>query len=549
MDIPTIVSYAVLGILGLLVLIGALKGLSRGISRQLIRTLTVVASIALSILAVKFLSGQIYAYFDGKTGEELLAQIANMGITVNGEPLNVNDFEWLGNFDPEIISYILAIPLSLVVLPLVFVILFIIISALMLIVHAIVSGVLGFRKKKNNALTRLLGMALGAVQGALVTVVLLVPILGIASTASDAIETMRQNENKSEAELEIIELYDNNVKGAVETPVVKTLTNFGGNILYNWLSTTKIGGESVKMTEQIQPVLSVYSEYSANLAGADFTNLTPENQAAIKSIIAKIENSNYFAPLLADVVKGAAVTALESEAINTMEEPLGSVIKSVISIFKDASRDNLATDINTFCDLYFLLSDEGVLAAMTAGEGEEAPDIMQLLSKKDENNETTLSRAISILGSNTRTQPIVTSLTKLSISMISGSNPEQAEQIEEVYNEIKTGLNEVVQIKREDFASDEEHKAAVSDSIESVIVDSGIIDAEFVEENREEIEEVLGVVADHVIENFGDVEEVTDAHITEVIVEYYEAYLNGEFDDMLQDSDINPDDLGNLGNQ
>ena len=54
MDIPTIVSYAVLGILGLLVLIGALKGLSRGISRQLIRTLTVVASIALSILAVKF---------------------------------------------------------------------------------------------------------------------------------------------------------------------------------------------------------------------------------------------------------------------------------------------------------------------------------------------------------------------------------------------------------------------------------------------------------------------------------------------------------------
>ncbi len=529
-----IATYVMLGLVGLLALIGALKGLSRGISRQIVRSLTIIISVVLSIFAVKFAYGFIFGYFDGKTIQDILNQIASYGVQINME-----EMAWLNNFDTETVKYILAIPLALVIMPIVFTILFVVISALMLIVHAIISGILGFRKRNNNFFTRILGMALGAVQGAFVAIVLLVPILGIASTASASVETLRQNEVKNETEAQVIELYDNYVKEAIDSPVFTYLNNFGGNFMYRILATANVAGENVVMPEQLDPVVSAYLEYSANLVGADFKNLTPENKQAIKAIIAEIEASNYYSPLLAGLVRGASLTLTEGEFLAELEEPIKSTAISIISIFHTADKYNISTDLNTFCDLYFLLSDEGILNAMGgAGEGEEQPDIMQLLSKKDENGKTTISRVIDVLSANDRTKPIVSSLTKLSIAIISSSAgdalpPDSAEKVEEVYNTVKDGLNTVVQVKRDDYATEEEYKGAVSSSLENVLVDSSILSSEFIEENREEVDKVLDVVADHVIENFGDVEEVTDEHITEVILEYYEAYVNGDFNDIL----------------
>ncbi len=525
--------YAVIAFVGFLAFIGAFKGLSRGISRQIVRSVTIVASVVLSIVIIKTAYGAIFAYFDDRTVEDILNQIASYGVTINMEELS-----WLTNFDTETAKYILAIPLTLVVMPILFTVLFVVISALMLIVHAIISGILGFRKRHNNFFTRLLGMALGAVQGAFVAVVLLVPILGIASVASDSIETLRANETKTEAETNIIALYDNNVKEAVDSPVVTYLTKLGGGFMYKMIATAKVSGEDVVMTEQVDPVVSVYVAYSANLAGADFKNLTPENKAAIKAIIAEIETSNYYSPLLAGLVRGLALTATESELLTGLEEPLKSTAISIISVFHTSDETNISLDLNTFCDLYFLLSDEGILAAMgEPAEGEEQPDIMTLLGNKDANGKTTLSRAITILSANDRTKPIVSSLTKLSLSILSSSTgtdgelpPDVAEQVEEVYETVKSGLNEVVQVKREDYASDEEYKGAVSSTLENVLVESEILTSDFVAENREEIDKVLDVVADHVIENFADVEEVTDEHIVEIALEYYDAYMNGEFD-------------------
>ncbi len=550
-SIASTISLVVLGILGVLVLIGALKGLSRGISRQVIRTASIILSVVISFILVKISYSAIFGYFDGKTVEDIIADLSATASSA-GVQLNPEDFASLSNFDAATVKYILAIPLALIIMPLAFTVSFVIISALMLIVHAIVSGVLGFSKKKNNATTRLLGMALGAVQGLFVAIVLLFPILGIANVAADSIETMRQNENKSEAELEIIELYDANIKEAVESPAVRIMSSVGGNLLYKMVSTAKIDGDSIAMSEQVAPVVSIYAEYSSKLVDADFTKLTEENKEGINAIIEELEASDYFKPLLAGIVKGAANTIAESEAMTEMEEPVKSIFASIITIFQTSDKTNIVSDVSTLRDLYFLLSDEGILAAVMGEEGGEGTDILKLLSNQDENGKTALSRAINILQINDRTKPIVGSLTKLSITMLaSGSaggemTPEQTEQIEQVYEDVKTGLNEVVQVKREDYASDEEHKAAVSDTLENVLVDNNILSDSFIEENREEVDKVMDAVSDRIIEDLADVEEVTDDVITVIIVEYYDALVSGEFGDIFGEGEEIPD-IGDLG--
>ena len=307
-DVKSIVTIALLAIVGLLALVGMLKGLSRGIKRQSVRTITIILSIVLSFVAVKILYGAVLGFFDGMTMQELFVKLEELGAGLDAETKDM-----LADLDPVLIEYILAIPLALIVGPVLFVPVFIIVSAIMLIVHAILSGILGFRKKENTKTTRLLGMALGFVQGVLVSIVLLVPILGLASTVSGAVDTIREKPTKSEAETELITMYDTDLKDIVENPVVKVLGSLGGNLTYKTLATIKVQDNSVKMVDEIDTVLMVYNEIDT-LGSAEFTNLTAEQQASIKSMINTLGDSGYFAPLLSNLVKSVA-TMLEGDMV------------------------------------------------------------------------------------------------------------------------------------------------------------------------------------------------------------------------------------------
>ena len=142
----------------------------------------------------------------------------------------------------------------------------------------------------------------------------------------------------------------------------------------------------------------------------------------------------------------------------------------MLSIFETSGKENICTDIDTFLELLYLLSDEGVLGSMTGGEGgegSEESDMVKILTKADANGKTVISRAIDILNANERTKFIVTSLTKITLSTMTqqmgGITGEQAEQL---YEEVKSGLTDVVNIKKDDYETEEEYKNAVLTAIE-----------------------------------------------------------------------------------
>ena len=533
-DVKSIVTIALLAIVGLLALVGMLKGLSRGIKRQSVRTITIILSIVLSFVAVKILYGAVLGFFDGMTMQELFVKLEELGAGLDAETKDM-----LADLDPVLIEYILAIPLALIVGPVLFVPVFIIVSAIMLIVHAILSGILGFRKKENTKTTRLLGMALGFVQGVLVSIVLLVPILGLASTVSGAVDTIREKPTKSEAETELITMYDTDLKDIVENPVVKVLGSLGGNLTYKTLATIKVQDNSVKMVDEIDTVLMVYNEIDT-LGSAEFTNLTAEQQASIKSMINTLGDSNYFAPLLSNLVKSVA-TMLEGDMVAEMEEPIKTLMVDVIGIFKTSTQETLKSDLNTFCDFFFYLTNRGVLDAAMGEETPDAPkpDIMDVLFKTDDSNgKTTIDNAIAILDSNVRTKPIITSLVKISVAYAKESLKDSAgslegapgledADIEQIYEDVKAGVNEIVQIDRNQYATDEEYKGAVSSSVESFVVNNGFVDQAEIDANREEMNEIFNEVSDHIIENFGGQTEVSDAQLIGVVLEYYNSYMSG----------------------
>ena len=526
-DIKTIVTASILGLAGLLGLVGALKGRSRGIKRQTVRTITVVLSAVLSFFAVKVFYGVITGFFESATMNDIFLKLEGFGLE-----LDANAKDALSGFDPVIFEYILALPLALVIGPVAFVPVFVVVSAVMLIIHAILCGILGFRKKENTKFTRFLGMLLGLVQGVAVSVILLSPVLGLANLFSDTVETVRAKEDLSEAEQTIIEFYDENLNETFNSKTVRVFTDFGGKYIYSSLATIKLGGAKVDVTQEIDTVLSVYTDISS--IKSDFTSLSQEEQAAVENIINTIGNSDYFAPLLATLVNNSA-SIIGDELLSDAEEPTKSVMVDLIDVFKNATRDTVREDVETVCDFLFLLINDGVFEATNAPEGSETTDIATVLLKADESGATTVDKAIAILDKNPRTQVIVESLVKITLVYAKETLLEtfdstglSAEEIDKIYTDVKGSINEIVEIKADDYSTKEEYKAAVADSVEKMAIDNGFISEAELSENREKADEVFAEVSEHITENFGGKESVSDAELMNIIIEYYNSYNNKE---------------------
>ena len=75
-----------------------------------------------------------------------------------------------------------------------------------------------------------------------------------------------------------------------------------------------------------------------------------------------------------------------------------------------------------------------------------------------------------------------------------------------------------VSIKKDEYETEEEYVGAISDSLNSTLVDNGIeLDKALVDD-----------MAQHVADNFGDKENLSDEEIDSIILSYYAAYLENQ---------------------
>lgn len=496
----------ILAIIAVLGLIGALKGFTRGISRQLVRTITIVVSAVISL----FLAKGIYTYISDFLSDKTMADIEQ--ILLNYNILSADeDNSWLQNLDINTILLVAAVPLALIVMPLAFVILFVVISGIMLIIHAVLCALFGFRKRGNSLPSRFIGMVLGLIQGVAVAGLLLMPIVGISGIVTESVEVIKQDSaSDDESEAQLVGLYDDYVKSIAENPATKALGDCGINALYKSIATVEIDGQKTDMTALI-PDIAIISGKITSLNGIDFTHLTPENEIAITEMFDTVEKNAYLTRVLAGSVKIFSYTYTNGVISVDAEPPISTLLNSAISIFHTSDPTNINTDIDTICEVVFILSRDGVLASFESGSS----DMLSTLTKRDENGVTTVKKVIETINRNERTKPLITMLTDLSVSVMKEAAGVDEETIA-IGTNLKSSLNEkTMKIKKDDYASEEEYVSAVSTSLDETLKENDI--------NLEK--DIVDNMAKYVSDNFSDKDEISDEEANEILLYYFDAYL------------------------
>ena len=90
-------------------------------------------------------------------------------------------------------------------------------------------------------------------------------------------------------------------------------------------------------------------------------------------------------------------------------------------------------------------------------------------------------------------------------------------EIEVTYEDVKESVSDVLAVKKDNFATEEEYKEELSKTLDNALTDNGI-----------ELEsEVVDGIADYIDENYSDfIGELTDEQFNDIILEYYDVYLD-----------------------
>ena len=589
-------------IVALLTVVGVFKGWRRGLFRQLIRSATILISFYISLSVTKTVYGYVTTWVTDKGAEGIISTLEGYGIALG-------DFsDILVKLGADSVNHVLAIPMSLVILPIVFVLAFILLKAVLRIAHFIICSIFGFAKWRNNFLTRLLGMGLGAVTGFMVAVICLSPLVGLTTTLTDAVAKYEAS-SPSEKNEDVEKIYNEYIKPLTNNTCATTLAPLGASSIYEQITTLDVNGKTYNMPQEITDptvrlvgVLSTFGDF-------DFANMTDESKSALNSLIDILHESPYMATLFADVLDVVArefdgqvgdgenpladsvgqilsifidiepddvaptleivrdalfLTSMNYEtlteddraAFNTLiasadeddykaealakmldaiatgvdsssiigDNLRGNLIKAIFAIFVDIPADDVVPTLEVVRDVLFMLDDEGVLFTM----GNNTALLSDKFAAKDENGDNLIARVTDKLNSHDRTKPLVESITKLSIKVISESMPkiEGVEITDETYDNVKGGVNTgIIGINQkykdvelvEGTPEYEEYVGEVSDTLSATLLENGI----------NVNEDVADEMAKYVAENHKDqVEELSDQELNDIILSYYAAHGN-----------------------
>ena len=504
--ITTYAGIAIFGVTLFFALIGAIAGLIRGAARQLVRAITIVASVFLSFLAIKISNNALLASLAEKDSAGIREWFDGLVGFFNLQM----DNSWMLHLDAESLRLMMQVVISLVIAPLVFVAAFIIISALMLIVYSILQKLLGFSNLDNNAATRLSGALLGFVQGVVVSAILFMPIIGVGNAFTSAVQTLEKEVPDEEVTIAMSEACSY-VEPIVDGPAFNVLGVFGAKPIYNGLAKIEIDGKDYRATKLLPDIIVIAAEIE-KLESVDMKNITPEDEAVLNRILDTVEDDFFLTKLVSGAIRQFALNYKNGVVTITVQAPYDALLDSAIAIFETTDSTNVHADLDTVVEVLLILSREGVIASLDTNS--EA--LLTTLTSRDENGQNAVNKVIDAVNANPRTKPLVSMLAKLSVTIMSqqaGLGPGTAE----TYDNIKGSINnDVLSIDKDDYATEEEYVDAVADSLDTVL-----------QQNNITLEpEIVETMAEYISDNFSEVSEITDDDINNIILSYYDAYLD-----------------------
>lgn len=475
---------------------GVLRGLMRGAGRQIVHTVVIAIAAIVSFVITLSLSDSIIGFF---APENIKVYIESLGGEAAQDIAGVADYLTSAKTISQLIVGVL-------ISPLIFATVFIVVKFLCGIVCSILYGIFNIDKPEGDATKTVLGGAIGLLEGFIIAVIFFIPIAGITTIADDSVDALRDS---GDARYEtVINGYDNYCADISEHFVIKA-TAFCTNPVLDGLATLDMSDHKVNLRDECVKVTGVVMEFST-LGKVNYKALSDDDKASLKSAVDSLKESEFLTILASDVLSGLGKAAENGVAPITAEPPLDIIVTPMISIFATSNQENLKNDIDTILDIYFILSDSGVLTAFDE-EGQE--NVMRdAFLKKGEDGETVINKVIGKLDENEHMSPIVRAITDMSLMMLSAQFGGDTSIIE-TYENVKDGLGSVIAINEEDYTP-EEYKEVRNETLNEAFVSNGIeLDADVIDE-----------IGNYIDENYDDDDELTNEEFNDIILSYYDIY-------------------------
>jgi hypothetical protein len=518
-------------IVALVVVLKARAGAKRGAYVAPIH----LGSVLLSATVAFILTGVFTGMLLSSLAEiSLIDFVREIELTM-GETFDPEIHEMIASFDPAVISYVVAIPAALFS-PFIFFLLYIFCRLVFGAVRGVVVKACAIPKRVDTT-GKTIGAVVGGLEGILVVVLCLIPITAFLNIGTSVTQKIDFEDDAVAEVIDSIEEFN-------EAPVFGLIRTMGGEFLTGELTTVSLGGRRVNLMNEINVGFELYNDITIVLAeddGGDFA-VTPEKQAAIDRVVAVIEQSDYLPMVLSSAMHMVSGPLL-GEIPENPTEPMDRVMAALGNFIESTTPDTITADLRTFVDAFFLLNENGALETLTSGDTEA---IMEALSEKDEAGETIIKKLVRMLGSNPHTKTIIAALNELSVSIMCDSLGFTGDTAQ-VYDDLKQGLNDIIAITPPADRNDEEAVAAYKEELKTTLKDTitgsleNVASGEELEEIREQLtDEVMDEMTEQVsnyLEQNPEITEMEDEDVTEIILTYYDAYLQ------YQQNGTLPDDL------
>jgi hypothetical protein len=521
---------------------GAFQGFRRSIFRQVIHVAVtgIIAFIAFSV--VSNFASEIYNEFQTMTMADLIIELestfASEGIELPAPIISI-----LEQYDMATLGYVFAIVFNTLVAPFMFAILFGVIA----MAGKVVTSVICFFVPKGKSLPfRLVGIAGGVVEGALIAGVVLLPLVGLVNVSGTIVNEVRNSETDDETLTQVVEFYDEAVVPLENHVIFQTVGSLGGDAALEKLATVEFNGEEKNLYDEYSTFTSLGLNI-VKLTAADFKAIAPEHKEALDGLI----DSTTGSPLISDILLGAtnglgvALGGGDDEAtipILLSNPDFAGILDEIAGVLANTDAEDLNRNLHTIADLYYLLSDEGIILMFTEpGEGgnitvdEDAlGDVLLKNTTRNGQTKTVISHAIDILDDNPDTQKLVDLLGELSVKLLYDSLGIDGDAAN-AFNSVKEGFTDILTLDTEG-KTEEEAKAEISETITDTLEGIGITVGEGENSiSEEQVQEMAGVVLDkqdeikEALKNQGlDVDSLTEEDIStgdilNVLLSYYQS--------------------------
>lgn len=372
-------------------LIGFLFGLMRGWKRSLVRFGVVLLS---AILAFVFASSISASVMNTPLSEapDMAQEIFSSVPFEEDTPIKEAVFLLIGEDEsigqllaatPSLTNFIAGVPEALLS-ALLFVPLFLIIKLLLWIPSAIITAF--FLRKKSR---RLIGGAIGALQGVLCACVILVPVFGCMTTL-DAVVSAVPEQSENTIYLEINALDEQYYQPLKKDPTYSVMKALGIKSLcgsvFNGLATVKnTDGSKTEVFNDLNKTLPAVVQL-ARFKELNIEDLGEKDVELFRSLSVTIGDAPLIVNTASELLSGLANTLLDGKSFMGIEPPASdadphtaAMLHDALVTLADVNAESLKNNLPQFVDLFGVLVEYDVIDTLS----KEEADILTLLASED----------------------------------------------------------------------------------------------------------------------------------------------------------------------